>query len=360
VRTVGYGQLFDELRTIIFTRRSSKFHTQQITPNVTVYPTSSVSRLTYIRDAVRVARQLAADHPFGPKTVVSGQDPFECGLAAYRIARHLGAKLHLQLHTDLASPLFRASALNRLRFQLAKHLLPRASAVRVVSEHIRRSLVSGFNVKPERITVLPIFVDPSSFNPDEPVDSSLNLRLIFPEFSFIVLAVCRLTPEKQLDVAIEAAAEAARHWPGLGLAIVGEGPLRARLGQLVHRLGAEACVKFIPWQQRLADLYRSADIFIQTSAFEGYGMSVVEAALSGVPIVSTRVGVAAELAEANVAIGCSVGDAAAIAQALVRLANDEQERRQLAAGARSWALSHLPDRSTYLQRYCHSLEAALT
>ena len=66
-----------------------------------------------------------------PIDVVTTQDPFECGLAGFLIARIFRARLHIQIHTDVMSPYFaNESTLNRVRVLIAKFLIPRASGIR--------------------------------------------------------------------------------------------------------------------------------------------------------------------------------------------------------------------------------------
>src|SRR3989344_1163711 len=118
-RMLEYGRLFEELHIIVFVNRFKindlgfKVKKVQISKNIWVYPTHSLSRWFYVFDAIRIGKSIIekARNDF----VVSGQDPFECGLAASRIAHLFTVPLHIQIHTDFLSPHFRsASLLNRL------------------------------------------------------------------------------------------------------------------------------------------------------------------------------------------------------------------------------------------------------
>src|SRR3989338_10061337 len=86
--------------------------------------------------------------------LVTAQDPFETGVIARRLAKIVGAKLELQIHTDLGSPYFRRQSwLNWLRFWLARWLLPRADQIRVVSDRIKAFLVSSLKIPITKITM---------------------------------------------------------------------------------------------------------------------------------------------------------------------------------------------------------------
>jgi glycosyltransferase involved in cell wall biosynthesis len=126
-------------------------------------------------------------------------------------------------------------------------------------------------------------------------------------------------------------------WAGVDT-LGGEVQRRAR------RLGLDDRVRFLGFvpQRQLAAYYRSADLYIHTSRFESQSVAVLEAALSGLPIVSTRVGLVAELAPEG-AIAVDVGDPAALADAVLALLGDPQRRRALGQAARAFAIAHDAD-----------------
>ncbi|MBI2637643.1 MAG: glycosyltransferase family 4 protein, partial [Candidatus Sungbacteria bacterium] len=79
------------------------------------------------------------------------------------------------------------------------------------------------------------------------------------------------------------------------LIVVGSGPEEGKLKRLVKKLKLEGAVEFVGWQNELTSFYKTANAFIQTSFFEGYGLSLIEAGLSGLPVITTPVGIATEL-----------------------------------------------------------------
>ncbi len=363
-RIAGYGALFEELHLIVFTGRGSEFREQKIADNVFVYPTRSWSRFFYVFDAKNIARRLRrsfSTHPLSDsRVVVSAQDPFEAGLVARQVASLFPAKLHLQIHTDFLSPYFGSSVLNRTRVAIAKRILPFADSVRVVSKTIEQGLVESGLVDKEKIRVLPIYVDGSTFDEHVVIDSDTDLRKKFPEYKFIALMASRLAPEKDMGLAIRAIGKLAKENQHIGLVLVGEGPEKHRLMKLAGTCGAGKNVRFLPWQRHLGSLYKTANVFILTSSFEGYGMALVEAALSGTPIISTKVGIAVELKDGKEALLCDVGDEECFLKKMRLLVHDHSLRQLLKANARLWMLSHLPDKETYLRQYKESFELAFT
>ena len=346
-RTLEYGRLADELHTIVFAKRELGFHEESFPPNIFIYPTNARTKWGYIPYAIIEARNLKRRGVH--IDVVTTQDPFEAGLAGFFIARIFGAKLHLQIHTDFMSPYFaRESFANRLRVMLAKFLLSRADAVRVVSERIKKSLVHIVKSSTP-ITVLPIFV-----NAAVPHDASSEtmLKKKYPQFDFHIVMASRLSPEKNIPLALEAMKEVIIEHPKAGLIIVGAGPEEQYLKDLVQKLGLEKNIMFEGWQENL-DLYcHAADSFLLTSNYEGYGMVVVEALVAGCPVVMADVGCAGDVVHnGENGLVVPVGDREALVRAITRVVTNGVKFNVTAP--------KLPTKEEYLAAYRAAWESAL-
>ncbi|MBS4052333.1 MAG: glycosyltransferase, partial [Methylomonas sp.] len=224
--------------------------------------------------------------------VVTAQDPFELGLVAWRISSRFDIPLQLQVHTDFLSPYFKKGSLkNRARLVLAHMLIPRAQSIRVVSERIKRSLLLKYHRITPNIHVVPIFVDIDTLRSVQAVD----LRKKYPGFDRIILMASRLSSEKNIPMAIRAFREVVKKHPRTGLLIVGSGPEELRLKAYAERLDLKGKIFFGGWQSSIAPFAKAAHIFLSTSLYEGYGLSVVEAAVTGTLVVSSDVGIATEL-----------------------------------------------------------------
>lgn len=288
-RIKGYAANVDQLDTIVLsTRRHRIRESFRVASNAWAYPTNSFSRWLYVRDAAAVAlRDLRGRH----YDVVTAQDPFESGLAAKRIAKRLGARLHVQIHTDfLHSHFAQQSLLNNIRIHIANAVIPQADCIRVVSEKIQRTLQEHYQLR-NMPTVLPIFVDVEHF---KNADSTFDLRKKYSQFEIILLMVGRLESEKRFEMALDALAEAVKDFPKAGLVVVGEGSEHTRLQERARTLGILNNVVFEGWKKDLVSYYRGANLLLVTSRYEGYGMTIVEALASGCPVLSTDVGIARE------------------------------------------------------------------
>ncbi|MBU6390045.1 glycosyltransferase [Patescibacteria group bacterium] len=363
-RMIEYAPLFDELDVIVFCRRDLKAKSFQIAANCRIYPTNSWSRWFYVRDAVRLGKKIAKNSAIkiaraGNNTVVSGQDPFECGLAAARLARRLNARLHIQIHTDFLNHYFaRLSFLNRLRVHIARQVLPKADAIRVVSNRIASSLLKAKSYKLKASpVVLPIFTDIEKFSEAVP---AVDLKKKYPHWDFIMLAVGRLAKEKSFDSALDVLRKVRGRYPKVGLVIVGSGPEAIRLKSKARRLGLAGFVSFEPWQSDLPSYYKTANLLLCTSRYEGFGLVLLEAAACGLPAVSTDVGIAPDLlVHKGHSFVCPVGDSACLAQKVIGLIEDNQLRAFFASQITSYAVSPWRmSKEEYLRRYKVMFEAA--
>jgi glycosyltransferase involved in cell wall biosynthesis len=127
-----------------------------------------------------------------------------------------------------------------------------------------------------RITVIPLAVD-------VPRAASLGPKRLAGD----LVAVGRLAPSKRFDHAIHALAELHRVRPSATLTIIGDGRSRTELADLAARLGISRAVRFrgrVGDGEKVAAL-DAADLLVGTSAREGWGLTVTEAAARGTPAV---------------------------------------------------------------------------
>ena len=97
-------------------------------------------------------------------------------------------------------------------------------------------------------------------------------------------------------------------------------------------------------QDELPRLFASADLYVQTSLHEAAGVSVLEAAACGVPVIGTRAGYVADWTPDR-AVAIDDPSAETFARAIEELLADADRRRHLAAAARACAAEHDADRT---------------
>lgn len=144
----------------------------------------------------------------------------------------------------------------------------------------------------------------------------------------------RLHPQKDLDVLLEA-------WPGVlertsaNLVLVGHGPERGRLEAKARALGIASHVGFTGAVPDVADLLRTADLFVLPSVAEGMSNSLLEAMATGLPCVASDIGGNQDLlrpGEAGVLVAGR--DPRSWSEAIAGLLADPARRSRLGAAAR--------------------------
>jgi L-malate glycosyltransferase len=110
--------------------------------------------------------------------------------------------------------------------------------------------------------------------------------------AFVVGSVGRLTPVKGVEYLLQAVSLIVheRTIPSLQVVVVGMGPSRAALEELVQRLNISERVRFLGERHDVPDLLRLFDIFVLPSLHEGIPMALLEALAAGCPVVASAVG----------------------------------------------------------------------
>ncbi len=266
--------------------------------------------------------------------IVSAQDPFEYGSVALSAVKGTSVPVHLQVHTDFLSPFFAEESMkNRIRIRMADKTLPHAQGIRVVSERVKKSLVARYGDRIKEPTVIPIGMA-----------TGLPLPAALPPhtFTYTMVAIGRLEAEKRIDDLLETLAKIRIHYQNTGLFIFGDGSERARLMKKAGELGLSRNVIFLGHRHDARRYLEAAHSFIQTSAYEGYGCTFVEAALARKPIVTTDVGIIGDVFDArNDVLVCSVGDVECLVRQVGRLIEDNPLRKLLADRAEVSVRAHL-------------------
>lgn len=155
-----------------------------------------------------------------------------------------------------------------------------ADRIVAVSNYSANDL-SSRGVSREKIDIVPNGVDINRFHPG-------SSTVEFEEWERVLLYVGPLAERKGLQYIIRAMPSILRKYPDTGLVLVGSGE-KEDLRQLAEELNVLDNVHFegfVP-DDDLPDYYRSADVFVFPSLLEGFGMVLVEAMASGLPVVST-------------------------------------------------------------------------
>jgi glycosyltransferase involved in cell wall biosynthesis len=182
-----------------------------------------------------------------------------------------------------------------------------------LAEPMRAEIASAMRVDPDRIAII-----------DNPVLSRAELAQLAAQRDAVertgrgrrFLAVGRLVPQKRFDLLLRAFATIAQ--PEDRLAILGEGPERAKLERLARAFGIEDRVELPGHVQPIESWLVASDCFVLSSDYEGVPAVLVEALAAAVPIVATDCGasIRALLDDGRLGAVVPVRDAEALAAAM--------------------------------------------
>ncbi len=171
------------------------------------------------------------------------------------------------------------------------------------------------------------------------------LKRAFPEIAelcekrFAIISVGRLSREKGSSILLEAVGRLVKEGEDVFLALVGEGPERARLENLAKVNGISERTVFLGYQHAAFRLLPYFDVFVLPSLTEGLPVTMLEAMQAGTPIVATRVGEVPQLLEDG-ALGqlARPGDVKSLAQAIGKVINHQGEAGEKASLCRIKAI----------------------
>jgi len=168
-----------------------------------------------------------------------------------------------------------------------------------------------------------------------PNESTLPVDLQARRGRRIFTAVGRLVPQKGFDLLLEAFARAAAAHPDWTLVIWGEGPEREKLEWQRRMLGLEGRVQLPGVSERPGTWIETADAFVLSSRFEGWGIVLLEAMAAGLPVISfdCRFGPSDMITHGKDGLLVPDGDIAALSAGMSRLMEDETMRGALGEAA---------------------------
>ncbi len=219
----------------------------------------------------------------------------------------------------------------------AGKLISGASAIIVPSNSVKQDVVRIFKKSPDLVHVIPHGVD-QTFSPNQqPQDHGVRSRLKLPKR--FALFVGTLEPRKNI-LAIINAVETYRKETGDDLHLVLAGTLGWKSKSIRDRLRTcePANLRTSPWLHHLGyvrsedrpALYRAAQIFLWPSHYEGFGLPVLEAMASGIPVITSATTALPELTQ-NAAILVDPHDPRDLVEALKQTLSSQTLRDQLRA-----------------------------
>ncbi len=174
--------------------------------------------------------------------------------------------------------------------------MAQATRILVLSAFSRDLLTDLHPIASTRVRQVSGGIEPRFLAPPTEIAAAVKKRIGVPEGDILVLTTRRLEPRMGLEQLLAAVAEV--DTVGITLAVTGDGSYRTSLERLAADLRIDDRVRFVGriGDEELRSLYGAADLYVlPTLAYEGFGMSTVEALACGTPVLGTAVGATPEI-----------------------------------------------------------------
>lgn len=268
---------------------------------------------------------------FERATVVKSEQIL-AGPIATRIARQYGKPLISRSGFSVAGLAANEGWANQAQLAATERTVQRvADYVVVSSQKDRERTLERTGQPPDRVRIIPNFVDLSLFHPaGRPSPRGEQPRL---------LAVGRLVHQKNFDALITATAPLT----GVRVRIIGRGGLESSLRERIEREGLDHIeIRPTMSQERLAEHYREATLVLQPSFFEGgHPKTVIEAMACGAPVIGADItGIDNVISHDQNGWLCGT-DPESIRDAVTTLLGDERSRERLGRAGHDYVRDEL-------------------
>ena len=338
-RHLAYGHAVGRLTMIVSSFRRDRLRPASLSPELTIIPTDSRNRWTFIADAVRAGHRVCRESRVD---LIVTQDPFATALVGYILKRRHRVPLLVGNHSqflDNAHWIGERPVRYRLFNALGHRMIHAADALRVVNPAEREKYIRA-GVRGDRISFIPTPVPLDRFLADVPPDVLQEIRLRLDARGALLLWVGNPAQiVKDLPTLFDAIAHVRAVFPETVLALAGDFAKSphaelARLNQPASGLRFLGHVS----HNALPAYYQAADLYVHSSRYEGLAKVMVEAAASGVPIVTTAVpGIEAIVDDGVTGLIAPIGDGRALADRILDLLRDGTRRHEMGRRARELA-----------------------
>jgi glycosyltransferase involved in cell wall biosynthesis len=209
-------------------------------------------------------------------------------------------------------------------------MFSRYAAVVCPSHGVADSLTQWVPRVANKVRIVPNGVDLGRFRDARALSKE---ELGVPPDAAIAIFVARFDAAKDHATLVQAVAKI----PRTHLLLVGDGPLRGRCEQLVTSLHLHDRVHFLGWRTDVASLLKSADVYVHSSHFEGFGIAALEAMAGGLPVIASDVPGLAELV-GGAGVLVPSGDSEAFAREISAVTCSPELARSIAERCRQRAL----------------------
>ncbi len=240
--------------------------------------------------------------------------------SAYLARQMLAPERRLRIVTTLHGTDITLLGLHPTFHAITRSSILESDGLTAVSGYLRDQTVRDFTVPPDRIEVIPNFIDVERWRPGrEPCHRSK----LAPGGEKIVMHVSNFRSVKRVEDVVEIFSRIRAALPAR-LVMVGDGPDRPRAAQRAEELGVGDDVLFLGKHLSVEELLSCADLFLLPSETESFGLAALEANACGAPVVASNAGGLPEVVvDGETGFLFPVGAVEAMADAAVSILSDE-------------------------------------
>lgn len=190
-----------------------------------------------------------------------------------------------------------------------------------IAHHLTDEYQRRFDLSRAKVETIhnSVDVETHQFEPGNSLREELGLNVDAP----LIGNISALRSQKDHLTMIKAMKKVCEKVPDATLVIAGDGELRDKLLEAVHKYGLNSNIKFLGYRSDVDSLLAQFDIFALSSLYEGLPLCVLEAMAAGKPIVATNADGTNEVVHnEKTGLLVPIGDASSFADAILRIIND--------------------------------------
>ena len=253
-------------------------------------------------------------------------------------AKIVGTPIKVSWQTALAIPTGNVDD-DRIRHILAyRTAASQMTHIVAVSREVRNYFIENRHIPSKKISTIHYGVDLNRFQKS---GKTIHKELGLSEKNLIISVVGHLSDVKGHTFLLKASPSLIKNNPEIQLVFAGDGAKKQALEMEAKTLGIREHVHFLGVRSDVPDIFRSSDIFVLPSIYEGLPNVILEAMASGVPVVASRVGGIPEaVEEGKTGFLFSAGNYVQLERALSPLIMDKELREKMGRAGRKRVEDH--------------------
>ena len=250
------------------------------------------------------------------------------------LAKHMLSEQNVKTVTTLHGTDITLMGLDSSFFRAIQFSIEESDGVTAVSSYLRRRTIDEFQIKKD-IRVIYNFIDIDRYNPN---NEKCTKEHFAPNGEKILIHASNFRPLKRVADVVRIFDKVRQKIPSK-LLLVGEGPERLFVQQLVKELGISEDVFSLGEQNYLERLLPCADLFVLPSEQESFGLVALEAHSCGVPVIGSATGGLPEVViDGETGFLFPIGEVSEMAARILDLLHDQESFQTLSHKARRRAV----------------------